>query len=196
MTAITPAVATAIATPREALVDDALGMDAGAIKHSVLAHLQYTLAELPRHIDSEWSPIWRSRWPCATGSSSAGSKPRTPTTSRVRTSQHDAWEHYRSDAELRRVLDMIRTGAFSPDAPDLFAPIVRALLDGGDPFLVLADYRQYVACQERVARAYRDQAAWTRMSIINTARMGQFSSDRTVRQYAEEIWGLTPVSAH
>lgn len=56
MTAITPAVATAIATPREALVDDALGMDAGAIKHSVLAHLQYTLAELPRHIDSEWEP--------------------------------------------------------------------------------------------------------------------------------------------
>ena len=48
-------------------------------------------------------------------------------------------------------------------------------------------------CQERVARAYRDQTAWTRMSIMNTARMGQFSSDRTVRQYAEEIWGLTPV---
>jgi len=112
----------------------------------------------------------------------------------ARASQHEAWEHYRSDAELRRVLDMIRTGAFSPDSPDLFAPIVRALLDGGDPFLVLADYREYVACQERVARAYRDQAAWTRMSIMNTARMGQFSSDRTVRQYAEEIWGLTPVS--
>src|SRR5262245_7100101 len=111
----------------------------------------------------------------------------------IRISQHDAWEYYRGDDELRRVLDMIRTGAFDADTPDLFTPIVQALLDGGDPFLVLADYRAYVACQERVARAYRDQAAWTRMSIMNTARMGEFSSDRTVRQYAGDIWGIAPV---
>jgi starch phosphorylase len=91
------------------------------------------------------------------------------------------------------VLDMIRAGAFSPETPDLFAPIVHTLLDGGDRYLVLADHRAYVACQERVARTYRDQAAWTQKSIMNTARMGEFSSDRTVRQYAEEIWGVVPV---
>jgi starch phosphorylase len=88
---------------------------------------------------------------------------------------------------------MISTGAFSPGAPDLFAPIVRSLLDGGDRYLVLADYRAYVSCQEDVARTYRDPIGWTRKSITNTARMGEFSSDRTVRQYAEEIWGVAPV---
>jgi glycogen phosphorylase len=108
-------------------------------------------------------------------------------------SQHNPWDYYRNDAELGRVLDMIRTGTFSPAAPDLFAPIAHALLDGGDPYLVLADYRAYVTCQEAVARTYRDQAGWTRKSITNTACMGPFSSDRTVRQYADEIWGITPL---
>jgi starch phosphorylase len=108
-------------------------------------------------------------------------------------SQHNPWDYYRNDAELGRVLDMIRTGTFSPAAPDLFAPIAHAFLEGGDPYLVLADYRAYLTCQEAVARTYRDQAAWTRKSIMNTARMGTFSSDRTVRQYADEIWGITPV---
>src|SRR5262249_36534240 len=100
---------------------------------------------------------------------------------------------YREDRELRRALDMIRTGAFSPGGPDLFAPIVRSLLDEGDRYLVLADYRAYVDCQDRVARAYRDRASWTKKSILNAARMGEFSSDRAIRQYAEEIWGITPL---
>jgi starch phosphorylase len=108
---------------------------------------------------------------------------------------HDPWEHYRGNAELRRVLDMIRTGAFSPGEPDRFAPIVHALLEGGDRYLLLADYDAYVACQGRVARTYRDRADWTCKSIVNTAGMGRFSSDRTIRQYAEEIWGATPVRA-
>src|SRR5262245_40290409 len=108
-------------------------------------------------------------------------------------STHDPRRYYRDDAELRRALDMIREGAFSPGAPDLFAPIVRSLLDDGDRYLVLADYRAYVDCQGRVARTYRDRAAWTRKSIVNTARMGAFSSDRAIRQYADEIWGINPV---
>jgi starch phosphorylase len=112
----------------------------------------------------------------------------------ARASRHDPWAHYASDADLRRVLDMIRSGAFSPDAPELFTPIVHSLLEGGDRYLVLADYRAYVECQDRAARTYRDQAAWTHKSILNTARMGAFSSDRTVLQYAEEIWGASPVS--
>src|SRR5215475_13666498 len=72
--------------------------------------------------------------------------------------------------------------------------IVESLLHGGDRYLVLADYQSYVACQGRVTEAYRDPAAWTRKSIINTAHMGGFSSDRTIRQYANEIWGVTPVA--
>jgi len=70
---------------------------------------------------------------------------------------------------------------------------VGALLDGGDPFFVLADYASYVACQERVAETYRDQRVWTRTSILNVARIGKFSSDRAIQQYAEEIWNITPV---
>ena len=107
--------------------------------------------------------------------------------------RYDPWAFYRSNPELARVLDMIRTGAFSPGDPARFAPIVDALLAGGDRYFLLADYASYVESQDRVARSYRDQAGWTRKSILNTAGMGKFSSDRTIRQYAEEIWGIKPV---
>jgi len=107
--------------------------------------------------------------------------------------RHDPWRHYADDAELRRALDMIRDGAFSPDDPSRFRPIVESLLSGGDRYLLLADYAPYVACQERVSRAYGDVAAWTRTSILNVAATGRFSSDRTIREYARDIWGVTPV---
>jgi starch phosphorylase len=106
---------------------------------------------------------------------------------------YDPWQYYHANAGLARALDMIRDDVFSPDAPGLFRPIVDSLLAGGDRYFLLADYAAYVACQERVARSYGDPAAWTRMSILNVARMGKFSSDRTIRQYADEIWGITPV---
>ena len=67
------------------------------------------------------------------------------------------------------------------------------MLDGGDPYFVLADYASYVACQERVAEAYRDSDGWTQRSIRNVAHMGKFSTDRTIREYSDEIWGLKPV---
>jgi len=107
--------------------------------------------------------------------------------------RYDPWEHYRSNPELARALDMIGADAFSPSAPGLFRPLVDSLLRGGDRYFVLADYAPYVTSQERVAATYRDPEAWTRMSILNVAHMGKFSSDRTIRQYAEEIWGVTPV---
>jgi starch phosphorylase len=106
---------------------------------------------------------------------------------------YDPGERYRADPELARVLDMIRDGAFSPSDPGLFQPIVDALLHWGDHFLLLADYASYIAGQDRVARAYGNPAAWTRMSILNVAKMGKFSSDRTIREYAQEIWRVTPV---
>ncbi len=69
-----------------------------------------------------------------------------------------------------------------------------SLLEGGDPYLLLADYAAYVECQDRVAETYRDRGSWTRKSIRNVAHMGKFSTDRTIREYAEEIWGVRPVS--
>ena len=98
-----------------------------------------------------------------------------------------------ADPELGRVLDVIQSGGLSPGKPGLFAPIVRSLLDGGDTYMLLADFAAYRACQERVAGTYRNPALWTRMSILNVARMGRFSSDRTIREYARGIWGVEAV---
>jgi starch phosphorylase len=107
--------------------------------------------------------------------------------------RYDPAAYYHGNPELTRVLDMIRDDAFSPAAPGLFRPLVDSLLADGDRYFLLADYAAYVACQERVAAAYRDPDAWARASILNVAHMGKFSSDRTIRQYADEIWHITPV---
>jgi len=95
--------------------------------------------------------------------------------------------------ELRRILHLIESGSFAAGQPGLFAPVVRGLLDGGDPYMLLADFEAYRDCQERVAETYRDPELWTRMSILNVAGMGRFSSDRTIREYAREIWEVEPV---
>ncbi len=100
--------------------------------------------------------------------------------------------HADADAELRAVLDLIASGAFSPSDPGLFLPLVNSLLYH-DPFMLLADYRSYIECQERVSAAYRDPEEWTRMSILNVARIGGFSSDRSIREYCEKIWHVEPV---
>ena len=105
---------------------------------------------------------------------------------------YDPWEIYRSHGDLKKVLDMIDSGMLCPEQPDAFTPVVHALLDEGDQYMLLADFAAYVECQERVSAAYRDEEQWTRMSILNVARMGRFSSDRTIRAYAEEIWGAKP----
>ncbi len=106
---------------------------------------------------------------------------------------YSPWEWYRSDRRLKGVLDALSSGVFSPGEPGLFRPIVEGLLNGGDPYFVLADFASYLAVQEEVERAYRDEDRWTRMAILNVARSGKFSSDRTIREYAEEIWGIEPV---
>lgn len=103
-------------------------------------------------------------------------------------------DHYRDNAELKQAIDGIASGQFSNGDPDLFAPIVESLLQY-DEYLLLADYQAYVECQDRADRAYQDATAWTRMSILNAARCGFFSSDRSMRQYCEEIWKVKPVRA-
>ena len=75
-----------------------------------------------------------------------------------------------------------------------FGALHHSLLDGGDPYKVLADYRSYVLAHEKVDAAYRDSARWAKMAILNTARVGKFSSDRTIREYAKDIWNLPSVS--
>ena len=97
-----------------------------------------------------------------------------------------------SNPELCAALDAIRSGIFSRGDTGVFKPLVDNLLQQ-DPFMVLADYAAYVECQERISRIYLDRERWTRMSILNTARMGRFSSDRTIREYCEEIWKVRPL---
>jgi starch phosphorylase len=96
----------------------------------------------------------------------------------------------RRDAELRQTLDSISRGDFSPEEPHLFAPIVESLLHQGDYYMLLADYRAYVTAQEAVGKLFLDKEEWARKSILNTARMGKFSSDRSVMEYAEYDLGL------
>ncbi len=95
-------------------------------------------------------------------------------------------------AELREALELVQSGHFSNGDREMFRPLVESLLNF-DPFLVLADYADYLQCQERVSAAWRDQAHWTRMSILNTARAGKFSSDRSIREYCKQIWQIDPV---
>ena len=95
--------------------------------------------------------------------------------------------------ELREVLDLIAEGRFSNGDPDVFRPLVDNLRYD-DPFLVLADYAAYVECQDQVSTAWRDTDAWTRMSILNSARSGKFSSDRAIAEYCDDIWNVHPVT--
>jgi starch phosphorylase len=98
-----------------------------------------------------------------------------------------------NDPELRRVMEAIRDNRFSPEEGNLFSELWSALVDHGDPFFHFADYRAYIACQEQVSENYRDSEDWTRKAVLNVARMSKFSSDRTIREYAEDIWKLRPL---
>jgi starch phosphorylase len=110
----------------------------------------------------------------------------------LRAKGYNPWETYRSNAELKAALDMISSGYFSPGAPDLFRPLVDALIHS-DRFLLLADYASYVSCQERVDALYRNPGEWTKRAVLNVAGMGRFSSDRSVSEYARRIWNVKAV---
>ena len=107
---------------------------------------------------------------------------------KVHAAGYEPRQYYDDSPELRSVLDLIASGHFSPATPDLFRPIVEALMSPGEPYLVLADFAPYLRCQERVEADYAEVEEWTRRAILNTARMGAFSSDCAVRHYAELIW--------
>jgi starch phosphorylase len=108
----------------------------------------------------------------------------------LRAKGYNPWDYYHRDEELREVVDWLGSSFFTPAEGSAFAPVHQTLLAGGDPFMVLADFRAYSDAQAKVDAAYRDRDRWARMAILNVARSGRFSSDRTIREYAEEIWNL------
>ena len=110
----------------------------------------------------------------------------------LRAQSYQPADYYKSNAELREVIDAIDSGYFSNGDKELFRPLLNGLLDG-DPYMLCADYQSYIECQDQISIAYEDQDRWTRMSILNTARMGHFSSDRAIREYCREVWDAKPV---
>lgn len=105
---------------------------------------------------------------------------------------YNPYDYYQTNPELKEVLDRIALGAFSHGNKELFKPIVDSLLHH-DQYMLLADYQAYIDCQRMVSKAYLDREHWTQMSILNAARMGKFSSDRTIWEYVKEIWHVKPV---
>jgi starch phosphorylase len=106
---------------------------------------------------------------------------------------YNPWDIHRDDEEVRAVVDWLGSDYWIPGEQGAFGPIHDTLLNGGDPYMVLADFRSYSDCQAKVDAAYRDRDGWGRKAIMNTARVGKFSSDRTIREYANEIWDLSPL---
>jgi glycogen phosphorylase len=102
-------------------------------------------------------------------------------------------QYYEENPELHLVLNMIRDNYFNQDEPGLFTPIFNSLVYGGDQYCLLADYAAYVKTQSDVEELYRNKSEWTRKSILNTARMGMFSSDRAIQEYAKLAWNIKPV---
>ncbi|MBF0167394.1 MAG: glycogen/starch/alpha-glucan phosphorylase [Alphaproteobacteria bacterium] len=109
---------------------------------------------------------------------------------------YNPWEIYNEETDLREALDQISSGFFSPDQPDRFRPIFDALTHGGDFYMLLADFAAYREAQEKVDALYLNSDEWTRKAILNVARMGKFSADRTVSEYAEHIWNISPMNVN
>ncbi|MEQ1629028.1 MAG: glycogen/starch/alpha-glucan phosphorylase [Gallionella sp.] len=112
----------------------------------------------------------------------------TPEVAESRARGYNPMVHYHGNAELRQVLEMIGNGFFSVEEPDRYRVIYDNLTTNGDHYMLQADYASYVAMQETVSKVYKDQEEWTRRAILNVARMGKFSSDRTIREYADDVW--------
>ena len=108
---------------------------------------------------------------------------------------YNPWDMYHSDERIRRVMDSLVDGTFAPDNPELFRGVFNSLLgsDRSDEYFVLKDFASYAEAQERLERIYKNKDEWARMAVINTAKSGKFSSDRTIREYAKEIWNLKPM---
>jgi len=114
---------------------------------------------------------------------------RTNEVDELRAKGYNPYDYYNASPTLKQVMDLISSGYFSPEDPGMFNPICDSLLNG-DRFMVMADFDAFVACQEKVAKCYANQEEWTKKSILNVARMGKFSSDRSIKEYADGIWNV------
>jgi glycogen phosphorylase len=119
----------------------------------------------------------------------------TPEVAQIKASGYNPWDYYNGNAELKQVIDMIGNGFFSVGELNRYQAIVDTLLHKGDHYLLLADYAAYVEAQEKVAALYQDEEAWSRVAILNVARMAKFSSDRTIGEYANRIWKVKQFKA-
>lgn len=117
---------------------------------------------------------------------------KTPEVQAIRASGYQPMRWYEGNPQLKNVLDAIAGGSFSPDEPGRYRGLVDSLLWGGDHYLLLADFASYVETQLRVDALFRQSGEWASKAIANVAGMGAFSSDRTIREYAQQIWGMTP----
>ncbi|HBH66911.1 MAG TPA: glycogen phosphorylase, partial [Erwinia persicina] len=117
----------------------------------------------------------------------------TPQVEQLRNNGYNGRDFYEKDAELHLALTQIATGLFSPQEPGRYRNIFDSLVSLGDHYQLLADYRSYVDTQDKVDKLYRNQEEWTRCAVHNIANMGYFSSDRTIQEYADEIWGIKPI---
>jgi starch phosphorylase len=118
---------------------------------------------------------------------------RTEEVAALKSQGYNPWDYYYANPQLKQVIDLISSGYFSHGDTHLFRPMLDGLLYH-DPFLLLADYQSYIDCQDQVSQSYQDQENWTRMSILNVARMGKFSSDRSIQEYCQNIWHVQPVT--
>ena len=107
---------------------------------------------------------------------------------------YDPFEYYNEDENLKAIVDWVGSNYFSSGEPGVLKPLKDSLLEGGDPYKALADFKEYCDCQEKVDEAFKDKDRWARMAILNAARVGKFSSDRTISEYASKIWKLKPVA--
>jgi starch phosphorylase len=117
---------------------------------------------------------------------------RTEQVAALRASGYNPRRYYDHNYDLKTAIDRIAEGAFSPEQPNRFHDITRTLLES-DYYLLLADYADYIATQQKVDDLYRRPNEWARQAILNVAGMGMFSSDRTIREYADEIWKVKPL---
>lgn len=114
----------------------------------------------------------------------------TPEVAAVKSAGYNPWDYYHNNSELKEVIDMIGAGYFNVEESNRYQAIVDTLLHKGDQYLLLADYASYVATQDEVEVLYRDQEEWSRRAILNVARIAKFSSDRTISEYASQIWNV------
>ena len=116
----------------------------------------------------------------------------TPEVAQLQATGYHPWDYYQGNEDLKGVIDLINSGFFAHGDTELFRPLTENLLHQ-DSYFLLADYQSYLDCQEKVSQAYQDPQHWTKMAILNVARMGKFSSDRSIREYCQEIWNIESV---